>query len=199
VTGLTAAQLAAVDAGYRFSDGHAFPFRGQGVGVPTLREVLTRYPDQRVIIEMKMDVSELGVAVAEEVRRASAVDRVCVAGYGTRSAVAARTVLPEVACSASQTEVKWALYRTWAFWPVRNVAYGGYQVPEWAGRLRVVSPRFLRYAHNAGLRVHIWTVDDEADAQRLLHWGVDGLISNRPDLIVKVRDRAAGQRAAAMR
>ena len=70
--------------------------------------------------------------------------------------------------------------------PVRKVAYGVYQVPEYTGMLRIVSPRFIRDAHGAGLKVQVWTVDEEADMRRLLQWGVDGLISNRPELAVKV-------------
>ena len=194
ITGLRAAELRRVDAGYHFDDGEGrFPFRGQGIGVPTLREVLERHRDTRVIVEMKMDVRQLGEAVAADVRAAGAQDRVCIAGYGATSAAAARAALPGVACSACQDEVRRALYRTWACWPVRGAPYGGYQVPEVAGRLRVVSRRFIRYAHAAQLRVHIWTVDREDDAMRLLEWGVDGLISNRPDLAIRVRDRFMGQ------
>jgi glycerophosphoryl diester phosphodiesterase len=69
------------------------------------------------------------------------------------------------------------------------VPYGGYQVPEHAGRTRVVSPRLIHDAHRAGLKVQIWTVDDEHDMQRLLTWGADALISNRPDVAVDVRDQ----------
>jgi len=188
ITARTARELSRVDAGYHFEVGDAFPFRGQRIGVPTLREVLERYPDARVIIEMKMDEPQLGETVAAEVRRVAALERVCVAGYGTRSAGAARAGLPGVASSACRAEVQLALYRTWAFWPVRKVLYGGYQIPEVAGRLRVVSPRFVTYAHRAGLKVHVWTVDDEAIARRLFAWGVDGLISNRPDVTVPLRD-----------
>lgn len=184
----TAADLARLDAGYRFSSGEGFPFRGQGIGVPTLREVLQRYSDVRIIIEMKTDEAAMGEALAAEVRRAAAVERVCAAGYGARSAAAARAALPEMACSASKDEVRWAVYRGWAGIPARHVAYGGYQVPERAGRIRVVSPRFVHGAHGAGLRVQVWTVDEPADAARLLGWGVDGLISNRPGMAVEARD-----------
>jgi len=184
----TADDLARVDAGCRFTAGAAHPFRGQGIGVPTLREVLRRYPDAPIIIEMKVDSGEMGEAVAREVRLAGAVDRVCAAGYGARSAAAARAALPEMACSACHREVRLAVYRTLARWPVRGARHDGYQIPEWNGYLRIASPRFIRYAHEAGMKVQVWTVDEEPDMRRLLEWGADGLISNRPDLAVRVRN-----------
>ena len=64
-------------------------------------------------------------------------------------------------------------------------------MPEFAGTTRVVSPRFVRYAQAAGVRVAVWTVNEEADMRRLLSWGVDGLISDRPDVAVTVT-RSAG-------
>ena len=103
-------------------------------------------------------------------------------------AAAARAALPEMACSAHQDEVRLALYRSWLRLPVRRVAYGGYQVPETFGRLRIVSPRFVRHAHGAGLKVQVWVVDDEATANRLFDWGVDAVITNRPDVLVRGRD-----------
>ena len=184
----TVAELAAMDAGYHFSDGAGYPFRAQRIGVPTLREVLLRYRDVPIIIEMKVDAAQMGEAVAAEVRRADAVDRVCAAGFGGRAVRAARAALPQMATSACAAEVRWALYRSWVRWPVRNVSYGGYQVPEISGGHRIVSPAFIRHAHTAGLRVQVWTVDDEPHMKRLLDWGTDALISNRPDLAVAVRN-----------
>jgi glycerophosphoryl diester phosphodiesterase len=182
----TAAELARVDAGCRFAVGGTYPFRNQGIGIPTLGEVLGRYPDTRIIVEMKVDSAAMGEAVARDVRRAGAADRVCAAGFGARSAAAARAALPEMASSACHPEVRMAVYRSWARWPVARARYDVYQVPETAGWIRVVSPRFVRHAHKAGVRVQVWTVDEEADMRRLLRWGVDALISNRPDLAVKV-------------
>ena len=193
----TAAELARIDAGCRFSGRGEFPFRAQGVGIPSLAEVLRRYPDVPVIVEMKVDTKEMGEAVAREVGRAGAAGRVCGAGYGARSAAAARAALPEMASSACHAEVRLAVYRTWVRWPVRHAAYGGYQVPEVSGRHRIVSPRFIRCAHAAGLQVQVWTVDEEPDMRRLLDWGVDGLISNRPDIAARVRDGFASPSARA--
>jgi glycerophosphoryl diester phosphodiesterase len=172
---LTAAELARLDA-------------GEGAGVPALRDVLRRYADVPIIVEMKVDTIAMGEALALEIRAAGAVERVCAAGYGRRSLTAVRRALPELASSAAHSEVRMALYRSWIGWPARHVPYGGFQVPETAQGHRIVSQRFLRHAHQRRLKVQVWTVDEEADMRRLLDWGVDALITNRPDLAVRVRN-----------
>lgn len=153
-------------------------------GVPTLADVLTRHPQAGVIIEMKMNTPELAHAVVDVVSTAGAARRVCLGGFGRRALRAARAMAPEMATSAAREEVRWALYRSWCRWPAKAAPYAGYQVPEMAGTTRVVSPRFVDAAHRAGLGVQVWTVNDEDAARRLLAWGVDALITDRPDLMV---------------
>ena len=185
----TAAELALVDAGFRFTDpSGGFPFRERGVGVPALRDVLDRYRDMLLIVEMKENTVAMGQAVADAVRDAGAHERVCAAGYGQVALDAVRAAVPGMATGASLVEARVAVYRSMARWPVRKAGYDAFQVPETAGRIRIVSPRFVRHVHKAGHRLQVWTVDEEADMRRLLGWGVDGLISNRPDLAVRVRD-----------
>ena len=152
--------------------------------VPALADVLARYRDVRIIIELKVNHAELAAAAVADVWRAVAIDRVCFGSFGRRVLRAVRTLEPAVATSAAREEVRWALYRSWCRWPVSRVAYDGYQVPEWSGRTHVVSPWFVECAHRAGLGVQVWTVDSEADARRLLEWGVNALITDRPDIIV---------------
>jgi glycerophosphoryl diester phosphodiesterase len=152
--------------------------------VPTLGEVLARHREPRVIIELKVNREALARAAVETVRQASALDRVCFGSFGLRVLRAVRALEPTVATSAAREEVRWALYRSRFRWPVTHVTYAGYQVPEQAGRTRVVSPRFVNDAHRAGLAVQVWTVDTEEAARRLLDWGVDALITDRPDIIV---------------
>jgi len=154
--------------------------------VPSLADVLTRYTDVRIIIELKTNIPTLARAALDEVRRARAMTRVCFGSFGLRVLRAVRAMAPMVATSAAREEVRWALYRSWVRWPVERVSYAGYQVPERSGRTRVISPRFVEYAHRAGLGVQVWTVDTEADARRLLGWGVDALITDRPDIIVPI-------------
>jgi glycerophosphoryl diester phosphodiesterase len=200
VAARTASELARVDAGYRFVDAAGRPaFRGRAIGVPALRDVLDRYKAVPTIVEMKIDTAAMGRAVADTVRAAGAADWVCAAGFGLRAMRAARATLPEMATSACHSEVRLALYRSWAGWPVRRRPFSCYQVPKTAGTLRVASPRFIRHAHRAGLEVQVWTIDDEHDMRRLLEWGADGLISNRPDLAVQIRNRFVSARLPASR
>ena len=180
----TADELSRADAGFRFSHGGDSPFRGQGLGVPTLADVLARYPETRVIVELKENTRELAQAVVAAIWRAGAAERVCLGSFGGRVLRAAREAAPDIATSASREEVRWAVYRSRCRWPVRGARYGGYQIPEVAGTTRLVSPRFVADAHQAGLGLQVWTVDTPDDARRLLGWGVDALITDRPDLIV---------------
>lgn len=182
----TASELARADAGCRFVLDGAQPFAGQGIGVPALDDVLARYPDRRIIIELKVNAPQLAHAVVDVIRKRSAVERVCLGSFGTRVLRAVRGLEPAIATSAAREEVRWALYRSWCRWPIMRPRYSGYQIPEMSGATRVVSSNFVRDAHRAGLGVQVWTIDDEPSARRLLGWGVDALITDRPDVIVPI-------------
>jgi glycerophosphoryl diester phosphodiesterase len=193
IRSFTADELARADAGFRFSNGDRqaeFPFRGRGIGIATLSQVLARYRDLRIIIELKDNDSACAAAVIAAVRAASAVDRVCLGSFGRRVLRAARALEPAIATTAAREEVRWALYRSWIRWPIAAAPYAGYQVPEMSGSTRVVSPRFVLDAHQADLSVQVWTIDQVADATRLLQWGADALITDRPDLIVPLVQRS---------
>jgi len=152
--------------------------------VPTLDSVLERFPAAPIIIEIKVNTEAMGTAAVEVVRRAGASKRVCFGSFGLRVLRKVRALAPDIATSAAREEVRWALYRSWCRWPVRSARYRAYQVPEWSGNTHVVTQQFVDDAHRAGLGVQVWTVDSEADAHRLLDWGVDALITDRPDLMV---------------
>ena len=189
VSALTADELARVDAGHCFELDGRFPFRGQGIGVPRLVELLKRHPEARVIIELKGGQPELAYAVAAAVRKTDAVKRVCVGSFYQHSINAIREADPEIVTSASTSEARWTLHRSWVRWPwVSKQPYVAFQVPEFAGRMRVVSPAFVRQVHKQGHVMQVWVVNEPPDIQRLLDWGVDGIISDRPDIAIATRD-----------
>ena len=189
VKALTAAELARADAGYRFELDGNHPFRGRGIGVPSLDDVLGTHSTLRIIIEMKGDQPELARAVAASIRKAAALDRTCVGSFHQGSLDTIRAEHPDVTTSASQSEARWTLHRSWVRWPwLSDQPYAAFQVPEYAGRMRVVSTAFVRQVHKQGHVLQVWVVNDPDDIRRLLDWGVDGIISDRPDIAVATRD-----------
>ena len=190
VTALTAAELARVDAGYHFTRDGAQPYRGQGIGVTTLAAVLARHRDARMIVEMKGGEPELARAVGTEIKKAGAVDRSCVGSFYQPSIDTLRAEHPEIVTSASEREARWMLHRSWVRWPFTSRRkYCAFQVPEHAGRMRVVSPAFVRHVHREDHAIQVWVVNDAADIRRLLDWGVDGIISDVPDIAVAARNQ----------
>ena len=193
----TADELAQMDAAHWFqprSDGHGrsspdpnhYPFRGRGVGIPRLRDVLQRYPGAPLIIELKANDEELARRAVSLVRSTGALERVRFGSFHGRVLRAARACDPAVKTGAATEETRWALYRSWVRWPLGSAPYAEFQVPERSGATLIVTPRFIDHAHRAGLPVKIWTVDDPADMTRFLDWGADALITDRPDIAVEI-------------
>jgi glycerophosphoryl diester phosphodiesterase len=183
VVSLTSAELAGLDAGYHFTDGRgAFPFRGRGIGVPTLHDVLRRYIEARLIIELKVAGTQLAERVADEVRRAGAIGRTAIGSFHPDSLEAVRRYEPALATGAAKEETRWALYRSWVGLGLGATPYREFQVPEWSGLTPIVTRRFVAAAHRAGIPVKVWTVNGASDMRRLLAKGVDAIITDRPDL-----------------
>lgn len=184
----TAAELAALNATLRYGTDLEHVWTGPRAGIPTLDEVLARYPGATVIVEIKDGTSACAAAVVDAVRHAGALDRVCVGSFSLLALKAVRALEPRMVTGAARKEGQWALYRAWFGASPGRVAYRAFQVPEQAGRLKVVTPRFIRAAHKRDLSLYVWTVNEEADMRRLFDLGVDGIITDRPDLAVRVRD-----------
>lgn len=183
----SAAELSRFDAGYHFrsADG-GYPFRGIGVVVPTLREVLRRYNGIPLIVELKLPGRRLAERVVDEIRAANAMDRVAIGSYYEDALEAVRYFAPNIATGAGKEETRWALYRAWVGLRLHAPRFREFQVPERSGMTRIVSKRFIRFAHRAGVPVKVWTVNEPAEMKRLIAWGVDALITDRPDLARQV-------------
>jgi glycerophosphoryl diester phosphodiesterase len=184
----TAAELAELNATVRFGIDLEQAWTGTRAGIPTLDDVLQRYPDARAIIEIKDCTEACAVAVVDAVRRAGALHRVCVGSFSLPALLAVRAREPRLVTGAALKEGQRALYRSWIGLSPGRVPYRAFQVPEQAGRVKVVTPRFIRAAHKRDISVHVWTVNEEADMPRLFDLGVDGIITDRPDIAVRVRD-----------
>ncbi|MBA3905465.1 MAG: glycerophosphodiester phosphodiesterase [Pseudonocardiales bacterium] len=161
--------------------------------IPQLEQVLAALPDTRFTIELKSAaVVAPTLAVLE---RADAWDRVCLGGFEQTWLDAARRGGGERLCTSMAKRDALALRsRAWldalpaplSCLPSLPLAGDIAHVPVAAGPIRVVDARLLRTAHERGLEVHVWTINRPDRMRQLLDLGVDGLLSDRPDLLREV-------------
>ncbi|GAA1366341.1 glycerophosphodiester phosphodiesterase [Arthrobacter rhombi] len=166
-------------------------WRVSGQAIPRFEDVLTEWPEARLNVDIKDDRSV--EPFAELVNRQGAHDRVLVASF---SDVRRRRVLelldhpaatsPGIATVAAAVFLGKVGLMSWAGPWLKGVA--ALQVPERRGILRVVTPRFLAQAHRAGVQIHVWVVDERADMDRLLDLGVDGLMTDRADVLAEAME-----------
>jgi glycerophosphoryl diester phosphodiesterase len=184
-------EIRALDAGYRFTPdgGASFPFRGRGIGVPTLVEVLSALPDLRVIIEIKDGRTQ--DRVWESIRECDAVDRVLIAAGDSRN----RAKLSDypVPVSAGKTEIRLLAAQVRLGRVLHSPRIDALQVPDfWEGR-RIVTPKLIAAADGLNVPVHVWTVNEIADMERLLDWGAAGLVTDRPDRLSRLLNERVGR------
>ncbi|NNG05279.1 MAG: glycerophosphodiester phosphodiesterase [Inquilinus sp.] len=171
VADLTAAELRSVriDGRYR---------------IPLLADLLGTWPEARINIDPKTD--EAAALLPEALRRAAAIDRVCVGSFsGRRLARLRRRLGPGLCTSMGPADVT----RLWL--AAKGLPAGRFdaacaQVSPTHRGLTIVAPRFLAAAHRRNLPVHVWTINEAAEMHRLLDLGVDGLMSDRPTLLKRV-------------
>lgn len=186
------AAIQALDAGYWWTDDHgqSYPFRGQGIRVPTLEEVFTALPEMPMTIEIKQADPPIGQMLCDLIRRYNKTDQVIVGSFHAAALNEFRRLCPEVASSAQADEVRTFVYLQIAHltkaWSPRTVMF---QVPVSFGKRQIVTPQFVRLAHARGVKVQVWTVNETAEMQDLLAIGVDGLISDRPDRLMALLGR----------
>ncbi|MBM9595802.1 glycerophosphodiester phosphodiesterase family protein [Roseitranquillus sediminis] len=157
-------------------------------GEPLLRldEALDALPEIRFNIDAKSDASV--TPIAEAVQRAGAVERICVASFDVHRTLRLRRLLGEKLCwSPSHRGVARLWLARWL--PVRIPSFPVVQVPTHFHRIPIVTPRFVEAAHGRGIQVHVWTIDEPAEMERLLDMGIDGLMTDRPRLLRDVLRR----------
>lgn len=188
---MTWAELRELDAGYHFVSEAGVPsFRDRGVRVPRFEEVLLAFPEMRLNVDSKAPDAAAGLL--ELIRKHGAQHRVLVAAVEEEHRRDARGYRGPWGASRRQIRAFWVLHRM----HLSRLAWiraDALQVPpSWQGRT-IVTPRFLRDAHRVNLPVHVWVVDEPDEMRRLLKWGVDGIQTDRPDLLARVLAREAGR------
>lgn len=188
----TLAELQELDAGYRFTPdgGKTFPFRGQGIRIPTIEEVLAALPTMPITVEVK--IADAQVPLFKAIAQYHATDRIVAASERNAQRTLFHTYRGPVSASLEQALPLWLASRArmpWCAWLRADVL----QMPEIYHGRRMLTPRFVKDLHANGVKVQVWTVNDPADMHRLLDWGVDGLITDFPDRLAILLHERVGR------
>lgn len=178
VADFTAAELARIDLGF-------------GEGFPTLAEVLERFPQARFNIDLKTPA--VIDAFVDTVLSTDSRERVLVASFDEVSRANAAAQIGNVASSATSSHVLAgrlisALGLPLGLWKVPP-GIVALQVPPTYGGLALVTPQLVGLAKRKGLEVHVWTINEPHQMERLWRLGVSGIVTDRADLAVEVRER----------
>ena len=189
---LTIEELRQLDAAYKWSndDGKTFPYRGQDIQVPTLDELFQKFPQMRYVIEIKLTQNPIDKPLCDLIRKYNMQDKVLIASFHDEAMQGFRETCPEVATSASRGEVtKFVLLGKIFLSGLVTPKYESIQPPydpEESMDIPIMTERFIREAHAKNFAVEPWTVDDPKLMKQYIEWGVDGIITDRPDLMLEV-------------
>ena len=183
-----------LDAGHRFERGGGYPFRGRGLRIPTLQEVLLAFPE----VPLNVEVKQVDPPIEHVVRRLlddlGRVDDVVLAAEND-------VVMKRIHAAAPGSWLSFSTGQAMELWQrLQAKDFAGYrppghalQIPPRFGTVEVVTRETVTAIHALGVEVHVWTINDEAEMERLLDLGVDGIMSDFPDKLSQVvanRERA---------
>ena len=178
--------LQRLDAAYWFDPDNDYPLRGTGVKVRSLDEVLVTWPDVRFNLDLKG--SNLEWPVADVIKRRARIDTTLVGSFvDHRVARFRRITRGEIAVAAGPSSVLAMVAASRLGKTVRRPV-AAYQLP-FNYKLVPIDAKLVEAIHASGAQLHTWTVNESADMDRLLDLGVDGIVTDRPDLLNEVLRR----------
>ncbi len=183
----TLSELKELDAGYTFTRGDgAFPFRGKGVRMATLREALEACPGMRFNIDLKSQEEDIVDRYLDVIRSCRAEDRVCTASFHLDNLRKLRRAAPEMLTSISTMEVIPLLLRQKIHaLPSSFRRKIIFQVPVSQYHVRIITERFVRDMHSRDAVVMVWTINDSSTMEKLYRMGVDTIMTDNPRLLIE--------------
>ncbi len=191
VSGLQWSRVRELDAGYRFVDLEGkTSFRGQGVRIPRFLDVLHALPHVRMNVDGKDPLVQ--AKLVELVHGEGQTHRILLASAEEEGRADRLGYRGPVSATRRQARLFYYLHRLPGGGPYTPHT-DALQLPDWWQGRRIVTPRLVREAHRRNLPLHVWIVDDPDAMRRLLSWGVDGIQSDRPDLLARVLHEEMGR------
>jgi glycerophosphoryl diester phosphodiesterase len=189
---LLLSDLKKLDAGYRWTanSGKTFPYRAKNIRVATLQEVLERFPDKRMNIEIKQSQPSIVAPLCALIEKHNMSDKVLVASFSNEDLKQFRVKCPKVATSASPDELLKFQFGNNSF--VNGVSRPDcLQVKDRIKAIQIITRESVATAHRLNLPIHAWTVNDIDGMKRMIALEVDGIITDYPGPLLALLDRCS--------
>ncbi len=157
------------------------------LGIPTMDELLERFPSMPLTIEVK--AKEAVKPLVRLLRQYDREEDIIVSSFRDSIVSELRRRAPELPLAPGASGSYWFFARALLGWPPRSSPYVALQVPPRKALFTVVTESFIAKAHRAGLAVHVWTINEEAEMRRLIALGVDGIMTDRPTVLAGILAR----------
>ncbi|NJN43465.1 MAG: hypothetical protein HC806_01140 [Anaerolineae bacterium] len=143
-----------------------------------------------MIVEIKQESPSMALSLCNLIYQYNMENKVIVPSFSDAAIREFRKICPNVATAGASDEVRQFVYLSFAFLsnPIAP-AYTAMQVPIESAGITVITQGFVENAHRRGLQIHAWTIDDPADMRMLIDLGVDGIMTNRPDVLLEQLNR----------
>jgi len=151
--------------------------------IPRLDETLQTFPDMYFQIDVKTD--EVAMPALEVIHQCKAEDRVCIASFNSARLSKVNNIYPEICLSMGPNEVSKMLLSSFGLYK-KTIMGDCLQVPMYYYGIKVVTKRFVDFIHSKGLKICVWTINDEKTFKKLIDMGVDGIITDKPKLLFQV-------------
>ena len=148
--------------------------------IPKLETALTQFPSALFQIDLKTD--EVVLPAMNVIKNLNAFDRICIASFSSNRLQKVREEFPETCLSMGPKEILKLLLASFGFYN-QKVPGDCLQVPIYHFGIKLVTKRFVRYVQSIGLKIHVWTINDENTMRKLIDLGVDGIITDKPKLL----------------
>ncbi|WP_108671683.1 glycerophosphodiester phosphodiesterase [Peribacillus acanthi] len=194
VSEMTLEQIQKLDAGYQFQDLDGnFSYRGKGVYIPTVEEVFSTFPNMKMVMEIKNDnpserIDEIAAKLWKLIEIHKLQDKVLIAAFD-------QTIIDtfnsyskgKVALAGGKQEIKkFVVYHTLFLRNLYQPKVDAIEVPVKESIFDLTKKNLIDGAHRRGMDVHYWTIDDKDQMKQLIKNGADGIITNRPDLMLQL-------------
>lgn len=187
---MTLADLKKLNVAYNWSqDGKTFPYRDNPQRILTIDEVFERFPKYPMVIELKTPDASAAQALCNKLQGYKKSNQVIVSSFHQEGLDAFRDACPYVATGAGSREVKlYVLASKLGAYRLLSPRYQALHIPLAYDGIILVTPETVKSVQSHGVRVDVWTVNDEAEMRRLIEMGVNGIMTDRPDRLFKVID-----------